>query len=133
MENRVIKFRAFNKKTNGMIYSDQTDQERFEDQMVVFFSSMVLGLDYGSAELTYMQFTGLLDKHGKEIYEGDVLHSKSWGSTSEINPYHVVNRSGCGWKAQGYNGKMKVNPDLDVKSDFEVIGNIYENPDLINS
>ena len=77
-------------------------------------------------------FTGLLDKNGKEIYEGDILHSESWGSNSR-SPHdnHVVRWGICGWVADGYNGQIKVSPDLTVKRDFEIIGNIYENPDLL--
>jgi len=78
------------------------------------------------------QFTGLKDKNGREIYEGDIIESKSWGSGARLkNPYHFVEWGKCGWVATGYNGNMKVSPDLTIKSDFEIIGNIYENPELL--
>lgn len=81
---------------------------------------------------TVGQYTGLKDKNGKRIWEGDVLLSESWckGSRSK-NPYHTVLWEGVSWRAKGYNGELEVNPDLDVKNDFEVIGNIHDNPELI--
>ncbi len=83
-------------------------------------------------ECELMQFTGLKDKNGKDIYEGDIIHSATWGTHSKaLNPHHVVEWKGVGWKATGYNGQIKVSPDLGVKRDFEVIGNIYETPELL--
>lgn len=81
---------------------------------------------------TIGQFTGLHDKNGKEVFEGDILKSESWGKNSKCkNPYHVVEYIGHRFVASGYNGDMKVSPDLDVKRDFEIIGNIFSNPELI--
>lgn len=84
------------------------------------------------------QFTGLLDKNGKEIYEGDILFSSSWGNTPtarsrKLKYTHIAEWKNCGWVASGYNGDCKVSPPLDVRRDFEIIGNIYENPELLEA
>lgn len=80
---------------------------------------------------TVGQFTGRKIK-GNECYEGDIILSESWGERSRLkNKYHVVEWINCGWKASGYNGQMKVSPDLDVRSDFEIVGNIHDNPELL--
>ena len=86
-----------------------------------------------------MQFTGRKDKNGKEIYAGDVVKaSPKAESNSKGDKYKIGNRiylvsyeSGSFW----IDSEKK---DLDVFSfidinltDFEVIGNIYENPELI--
>lgn len=63
-----------------------------------------------------MQFTGLLDKNGKEVYEGDILQI-DW-----LSPAVVVVK----WKAQGWSPFIKQG-----NTDWEVIGNIYENPELL--
>ena len=63
-----------------------------------------------------MQFTGLLDKNGKEIYEGDILQIKV------ISTQCIVVQ----WTRNGFS------PYIKDETDFEIIGNIYENPELIN-
>lgn len=121
MEKREIKFRCWNGEQ--MVSPDYIDRSG-----IAYWKENSIPTCDGNL----MQYTGLKDKNGKEIYEGDILHSTSWGATSRtINPYHVVVWGECGWKAQGYNGTMKVNPDLNVKYDFEIIGNIYEHPHLL--
>ena len=66
------------------------------------------------------QFTGLLDKHGKEIYEGDIIKDQfgeckvQWGT--------------FGWFPFEYTGGGETSPNQ-----CEVIGNIYENPELLNN
>ena len=87
---------------------------------------------YEVAPETVGQFTGLQDKNSKDIYKGDILHSKSWGDSRTKKPHHVVEWGRVGWIASGYNGEIQVNPDLDVRSDFEIIGNIHENKELLN-
>ena len=77
-----------------------------------------------------MQFTGLKDKQGKEIYEGDILSSETSSRGRVKNPYYVAEWGNAGWKAKGYNGELEVRPNLDFRNDLEIIGNIYENPDL---
>lgn len=85
-------------------------------------------------EMHVMQFTGLTDKNGKEIYEGDVVECD--GLFAEV----VFNDSAwstCGIKADAerwdFFRKDKMIPFGDLKMhEWKVIGNIYENPELLS-
>lgn len=84
-------------------------------------------------DLPLMQFTGLHDKNGKEIYEGDILQSEAYGKVEVVWPEKYItsdNEDVMAWCVSG--------PDimglrgLDVQYYWEILGNLYENPDLIN-
>ncbi len=76
-------------------------------------------------------FTGLLDKNGKEIWEGDIvkyyrfpIYRDEISDVKYLNPQHLETESGF-WPFINFNGGL-VNT-----SSIEVIGNIYENPELL--
>lgn len=66
-------------------------------------------------------FTGILDKYGKEIYEGDIVkYPSEFASLGEEDIKSIVN-----WDF----GKLDYM--IDIIDTLEVIGNIYENPELL--
>ena len=74
------------------------------------------------SEMVLMQSTGLTDKNGVEIFEGDILQVRlndEWDSEKD----HVEMYAGC-WHWRGYT----VNS---IAHESEVIGNIHENPELL--
>ena len=70
-------------------------------------------------------FTGLLDKNGKEIYEGDVVEYET--STRKHKGKIVPISGGYAWKHAGIDFHLW---DMDEEK-LEVIGNIYEHPELL--
>ena len=75
-------------------------------------------------DVEFMQYTGLKDKNGKEIYEGDIFHI---GSKKIL---YIVKWIDCGLKGRQIRNKSCIGLDY-WKDDIEVIGNIYENPELM--
>lgn len=70
------------------------------------------------------EFTGLLDKNGKEIYEGDIIR---WTDDYDENGY-IDFGDGCFLVNWSINSE-RINGDM--VDDLEVIGNIHENPELL--
>jgi hypothetical protein len=107
---REIKFRAWDKEHNVM--------RNFE--RIAGWSMSELN-DKDTSQL-YMQYTGLKDKNGKEIYDGDLIKAPAG------KPYKVVFEEGC------FRTSRKVGEGLLASfwEGEEIIGNVWENPELLN-
>ena len=85
--------------------------------------------EYDTFELSkvnLMQYTGLKDKNGKEIYEGDIIkYTQHYFNTPMIKYKTKI----VEWKYDKW-GVYETNAG---ESDIEVIGNIYENPELLKN
>lgn len=135
---REIKFRAFHK--NKMYYFGLFEGH---DEWFLIFEGIPLNKDD-----PVMQYTGLKDRNGKEIYEGDIVKAflEEWDRGEDlffaektiygvvkINPSRtgmIIRKVDCeeeDLKPHFLEGKFK---KIKTKYD-EVIGNIYENPELL--
>ena len=132
---REIKFRAWH-ATAGKMYVWEGDGNDYKDEWwgddwTVFWGA----IRNVAKHYTLMQFTGLEDKNGNEIYEGDIV---KWGHHCEFcheDPIRIA--------------ETTISPDIqfvtdkytfhfgnfaykDTEKHLEVIGNIYEHPELLD-
>lgn len=85
---------------------------------------------------TVGQFTGLTDKNGTKIFEGDILQPPCWCTKCNLNCVCIYAEEHTTESIQGFALYHKINDCVElVQSDewdeFEVIGNIHDNPELL--
>ena len=134
---RQIKFRGKSLKNKKWVYGDlmrnicATRIVRYKE----IYNQSMHRADWEYIEVddsTVGQYTGLTDRNGREIYEGDIIRYGEF-------IYHVVEfKHGMfgytlpdGWfVGYGGNSNFSFNP-LDKSKEHEVVGNIHDNPELI--
>lgn len=127
--NRAIKFRAWGGGAERKYFVHFNLDSVFEDYVCDIDNcgqgSVDGDLIHGKGNIiAVQQFTGLLDKNGKEIYEGDVIRT-------ERCTFEVVYQE-CEFGRTTGNGIVSLNTVRDYEGEeLEVIGNIYENPELV--
>lgn len=112
---RLIKFQAYDCKTNEMITWDEIN-ENDELGFVPFVDMLRTPERY-----KMRQFTGLHDRNGREIYEGDVCKYSHFVGIVKYS-------DGCFRITDGKHSAYFISTDC---REIEVIGNIYENLELI--
>ena len=127
MNNRELKFRVWDKRsekgssTKEMLYDVQKHHLWYDT------------LDYTDTYVV-MQFTGLKDKNGKEIYEGDIVQYNRRSSYDGINFEVKWSEDNWGWVLVSKNKDYLINeqtPEGYRYEFIEIVGNIFENPDLL--
>jgi|SRR5690625_4924123 len=125
---REIKFRAWDKANKKMHY----DVGILGSAIYIDFNGQKEYEEVNGHEL--MQYTGAKDKNGREIYEGDVI--KIWPDDYDCETAgYVVKCEGCYWiRAKDDNSiSMPLFDYFNGIMELEVIGNIYENPELLGA
>lgn len=116
---------------------DDSTFKRFHYLELGDFIPAVLGGGYNGDP---QQCTGLKDKNGKLIYEGDIIKTKFFGKTDNnghnFNDFEIFD---VVWYKGSYQFNNQKRPYYPLRfcyeypDKFEIIGNIYENPELLES
>lgn len=147
MKAREIKFRAWDEDWKKMVYPIGIDWQgqHSKDGIAVYYwvlneDGSKRGIPGHKTLIHLMQFTGLKDNNGKEIYEGDIMTfnkgycDDSWTDQEQGMPYTIY------WKDDearfvAFRGLNILTPGSGQLGTFkwtwEVIGNIHENPELL--
>ncbi len=114
---REIKFRAWDKKNKFLridfhIYANNADI----GMLFVSNHEMPFYKEMDNEDYILMQYTGLKDKNGKEIYEGDILENRF----PHLERKSIIIK----WDINCFNTPR-------ISWQWEIVGNIYESPELL--
>ena len=143
---RPIKFRAWFKEPKMMLSSDDiyialalSGKIRKLNTEGSSPSLLAYGRDDIDDDFVLMQFTGLHDKNGKPIFEGDIIGS---GTSYPLEVFWMGLAWGVRWNDNGTaeeeiicddGGDMEMDEKQSKLKYMEVLGNIYENPEMVKA
>ena len=125
----IPKFRAWTEEGEVMYY----DVYPFKDDTLLLSYDEIAFDEVPASDFILMQSTGLKDKNGKEIYEGDIVKYEAGCNT--VTEEVAYDKNFAGFGVRDANADIiftfwELAEDIDLIS-LEVVGNIYNNPGLL--
>jgi uncharacterized phage protein (TIGR01671 family) len=136
---KPIKFRAWDKANSETVYEIESmvfARNGEPANVDIGFSNPVIA-NGDDPQVVPMQFTGLKDKNGKDVYEKDIIYRNSWKVPLDENrkaDYAMVEFQRDGFVGRRFEEEHGTPLYFFFDGNplpFEVIGNIYENPELL--
>jgi hypothetical protein len=129
----IPRYRAWHKTWEEL---GEVKRIRFDDEgdvRTVLFRGKILGTDTPIDKIELMQSTGLKDKNGKEIFEGDIVQFEDCYTETD---FLYVNTGIVEWSQGSFTitnrDSVEMGDLLDGEFlDVTIIGNVYENPELL--
>ena len=116
---REIKYRLWNPERNVMTAGNELNT-------ILATTDTEFVKEFDRCKMVWMQYTGLKDKNGKEGYHKDIV-----SSGEKLYSIEWQNEEARFWLAP-YGNNTGTWQFMDMLESFEIIGNIYETPSLIN-
>ena len=113
----ITKFKAWDKVAKDMFIPEELELDQYGKVTGIFSKGTMFSIE----DFELLQSTGLLDKNGKEIFEGDILKYR--------DEYRVVEMYDGAWVAR--TGEKQLIVKMVVLSGAEIIGNRFEHPHLL--
>lgn len=122
------KFRAWTEEGKVMYY----DVYPFKDDTLLLSYDEIAFDEVPASDFILMQSTGLFDVNGKEIFEGDIVLENGWRKIAvSFGTQEIEESYGDIVIYQGFNLNLGGGYPKAVMSKHEVIGNVYQNPELL--
>lgn len=128
--NREIKFRAWDTVMNEMFYNSELSNG---DLLVIHMDGRLELSDddtYKVSDFEIMQYTGIIDKHNKQVYEGDIIRVLDPDKKHQIQQVVFQDGAFCGYSPKKTTRWTLL--DILIRAHgVEVIGNVHENKELL--
>lgn len=146
VSSRVLKFRAWHNRYKEMMIVDELNHISSRSNKWILWVNGVnctIGIQWGDHnDCIVMQWSGLLDKNGREIYEGDIVRKQvdikytniwPWACKQEpIYRNYLYKWEWMWFVSKSLSPEPKYYESWADHNNKEIIGNIYETPELLN-